>query len=220
MNKVYSDYRSINADQNNIYDQYAQAVKDDKFYESIQEKTKALLKGFDYAKKSADYKNSDEYNEIKTTLTELSKVNKDTPIEDINSLYANLGKAANDYLKAKDAQVRLFPSKQRIYRINYAKSIKKFCQKQQSLLKPESMDCGPHARKFMELTERQRKNGKVPTMAKNEFFKEYTKNVLEKNKNEPGANNPQIDNKNLQNNKIQRHSHANAGKKRKTMGLS
>ena len=99
--------------------------------------------------------------------------------------------------------------------INYAKSIKEFCQKQQSLLKPESMDCGPHARKFMELTERQRKNGKVPTMAKNEFFKEYTKNVLEKNKNEPGANNPQIDNKNLQNNKIQRHSHANAGKERR-----
>lgn len=220
MNKVYSDYRSINADQNNIYDQYAQAVKDDKFYESIQEKTKALLKGFDYAKKSADYKNSDEYNAIKTTLTELSKVNKDTPIEDINSLYANLGKAANDYLKAKDAQVRLFPSKQRIYRINYAKSIKEFCQKQQSLLKPESMDCGPHARKFMELTERQRENGKVPTMAKNEFFKEYRKNVLEKNKNEPGANNPQIDNKNLQNNKIQRHSHANVGKERKTMVLS
>ena len=192
MNDLYKDYRKVTSDRNAIYDKYKDVEFSKDFYTMIRKKARSFLNGFDSAKKKADYKNSDQYTAIQRTLNTLKELKDDAAIEELRSAVIDVRNAASQYLDAKNAQFRLFPSRQRIYRINYAKSIQKFCELQLEHLTEDSLDAGKDAHDFMRKAQRLASEKKQHAMSKELFFAECSKRLV-KNKNQNENMNENVD---------------------------
>lgn len=186
MDGIYSEYREVTKDRNDIYKTYKDTEFSRDYFDSIRQRTQSFLDGFGYAKKRASYKNSDEYDAIKIALNSLSAVQNN--IGEIVAAIGVLKRAAETYLRAKNKQFRLFPSRQRIYRINFATSIRKFCDTQRMLLTEEGFDAGDDAHEFMKIAGNLSNSGRDRALEKDEFFKEYSKEFATKDKRQEKVN--------------------------------
>ncbi len=180
IDSIYGEYLDIANDRSDIYKTYKDKEYSKEYYISIRSKAQSFLAGFDSAKKSKNYKNSDQYEEISRTLTVLNRLKDDSSLEEYRRAITTVRSAAVDYIRAKEAQFRLFPSRQRIYRINYAKSIQKFCETQLNYLSEAAIDAGGDAHDFMAKMGNLVNKDKNYIMEDEEFFSKYSKSVVSK----------------------------------------
>ncbi len=166
MSKIYFDYSEFRNSHKAVYDEFHEKQDNKLVFSGIRQSVSNYAGMYENAMRPK-HDNSGEYKAIWKKLDAVSKINDKRSITDMKNALDELGLAAAEYLTAKGREWRLFPSKQRIFRLNYARSIQNFCVTQLAMLNETGIEISDRNKGFMKTVE---KMAKSEPMSKEDFF--------------------------------------------------
>ncbi len=172
---AYKEYSAYRKDQKEAYEKYKDNIDNEMLFSGIREAAGQYESIFSNAMKEG-HKNSAEYDEIYTRLKKVMDLKGTDPVKLMDRRIEKLYNAATEYLVQKEKQWRLFPSNQRTFRLNYARSIQSFCIEQRKMLDENGIDADSEKKIFIEKAGQM--YNKKPLTEKEflnkDFFKKYS----------------------------------------------
>ncbi|MCR5627708.1 MAG: hypothetical protein K6F99_10340 [Lachnospiraceae bacterium] len=169
MEGIYNDYNSYRSDLGRVYDDFNERnINNVVLAKGIREKA-----GYFYEKrfnaKKPSHDDTSEYKAIYEKLEKLMGMSDDLEVDKMSTEIGELNDIATRYLQEKSREWRPFPSNQRIYRINYAKSIQVFCKNQKAILADSGVGVSGVNARFLKKAGEMSKDTFQPN--KEEFFR-------------------------------------------------
>jgi hypothetical protein len=177
-NRIYDNWANLRRERSRIYEEYAEKLENANFYEGLKKMIDDYKDNYHSAMKKG-HKDSTEYKAIGTKLSALMSMGKATPLSEAREAISELGRIAREYIRLKNQQWAPFPSRQRIFRLNYAKTIVTFCENQLAMMDPVSMDAGSRTKNFMTKTKHLIDRKRLESVSMIQFYNNYKVNLNE-----------------------------------------
>ncbi len=175
MGIAYKEYCAYRNCQKQVYEEFEGKTDNEMLFGGFKEAVGRYESIFSHAMKE-DHRNSREYDEIHRKLNACMNLKGSDTMLKLSSLIDDLYDAAGAYLKQKEKQWRLFPSNQRTFRLNYAKSIQSFCREQREILFQNEVNTWEVNKTFLKKAGQM--NKRKPLTEKQflnkDFFKKYS----------------------------------------------